>query len=213
VWDSVQGGPLAGAQVFLTGTEHTTTTNEQGHFFMEDLPGGLFRITFTHPRVDSLGISMEGEDIWVAVGQHKMVQLALPALSSVIANRCPPGQGEDEGIEEITGIVFGTVRDSGTGEPIPGATVVLDWTGWSIPSAGRNLDRVMVVGNTTGVELEADDRGNYLYCRVPSRTRVRVFAEFGGAEGEDIPVRLVSGAYVRVDPLVEIRSPQGRDGG
>ncbi|MFG1691249.1 carboxypeptidase regulatory-like domain-containing protein [Gemmatimonadota bacterium] len=209
VWDSVQGGPLAGAEVLLSGTEHSTTTNAQGHFFLGGLPGGLFRATFTHPRVDSLGISMEGEDIWIAVGQHQIVYLALPTLRTVMADRCPPGEGEGEGIEEITGIVFGTVRDAGTGTALPGAIVVLDWSGWDLQYSGRVGERVAVVENTSGIQLEADSRGNYLHCLVPARTRVMVHAEFGGLEGDHIPVRLVPGAYVRVDPIVELRLPGG----
>ncbi len=210
VWDSVQGGPLAGAEVLLSGTEHSTTTNAQGHFFLGSLPGGLFRATFTHPRLDSLGISLEGEDIWIAVGQHQIVHLAMPTLSTVMADRCPPGEGEEEGIEEISGIVFGTVRDAETGTPIPNAVVVLDWSGWDVQTSGaRPGDLVWIRENTTGIQLEADASGNYLLCHAPARTLIRVHAEFGGLVGEHIPTRIVPGAYLRVDPLVELQPPGG----
>ncbi len=210
VWDSVQGGPLAGAEVLLSGTDHSTTTNAQGHFLLGSLPGGLFRITFTHPRVDSLGISLEGEDVWIGVGQHQIVHLAMPTLSTLMADRCPPGEGAQEGIGEMTGIVFGTVRDAETGTPIPSAVVVLDWSGWDIRTSGGGVgERFTVLESTTGIQMEADASGNYLLCHAPARTLIRVHAEFGGLAGERIATRIVPGAYLRVDPLVEPQLPGG----
>ncbi len=206
VWDSIRGGPLAGAEVLLSGTEHSTTTNTQGRFFLGSLPGGLFRITFTHPHVDSLGISLEGEDIWIAVGQHQIVQLAMPTMNTVLADRCPPGAEKEEGIEEITGIVFGTVRDAETGTPIPYAKVVLDWSGWDLRTGGG---RFTVLESTTGIQTVADSSGDYLLCHVPAGTLIRVHAELGGHVGERVPTRIVRGAYLRVDPLVDLQPPGG----
>ncbi|TFH59044.1 MAG: hypothetical protein E4G90_10475, partial [Gemmatimonadales bacterium] len=63
VWDSTRQVPLAGATVFLSGTQYFAETDAGGNFLFPDLPEGVFRAAFSHPRLDSLGVFSAGVEV------------------------------------------------------------------------------------------------------------------------------------------------------
>jgi hypothetical protein len=54
VVDSARGTPLANALVYVVGTHHSARTDAAGRFRLGGLPDGTQRISFFHPRTDSL---------------------------------------------------------------------------------------------------------------------------------------------------------------
>lgn len=76
ILDGATGQPLAGATVYLSGTEYWTRTGPDGRFALEDLPEGEYTVAFTHPLLDSLGFYPPGRSVRVRAGETTSVELA-----------------------------------------------------------------------------------------------------------------------------------------
>lgn len=159
VFDSVRGRALAGAGVFLWGTDHQTETDSRGRFvFGRGVPPGEYEVSFFHESLDDWDVIPRRVSVLLPSGGETFVELATPSLPTLLARACG-----DEGA-----VVAGTVRDAGSDLPIPLAQVVVDW---STPGGGdeRRLTRT-------------DARGWYRVCGVPRNVGVAARAQV--AEGE-----------------------------
>ena len=81
VFDSTRAAPLAGARVFLSGTSHETTTGADGRFRLEGVAPGRYSLSFSHPRLDSLGYVAAPRDAQAAEG-GAAVELAVPRAAA-----------------------------------------------------------------------------------------------------------------------------------
>lgn len=113
VVDSVTGGPLADAVVFLSGTGHRTRTDSLGRFSMLGLPPGEREVGFMHPNLDSLGIVANPVPVRLVAGEVAVAHLAVPSRPRIAVSTCA-GRA-----------IAGTVTDLLTGAPLPGARVVM----------------------------------------------------------------------------------------
>lgn len=194
VWDSTRYGPLAGANVYLSGTSYSTETNGEGRFVLEDLPGGVFTASFTHPRLDSLGIFPLGVEVEITPGDIAEVTLGTPSLDNLLSAAC-----REQDMDEGSAVVTGMVRDASTGEPIPEATVRLRWL--EIPG-GTSLSGA----RDAWVESVTDGQGRYSVCGLPTETRIIVQATFLDEQGDSIEVHLPEDSFTVVDLEIS-RSP------
>ena len=98
VTDSISGGPLVEATVFLSGTQAAATSDEQGRVDFGELRPGRSVVTFTHPMLEEFGvhegIPLEVEEAWVS--------LATPSFETVLGFRCAM---EEKGNTAVAGVV------------------------------------------------------------------------------------------------------------
>jgi hypothetical protein len=154
VHDSTKGRPLQGAVVVLEGTEYSTTADQRGTFQMALPIEGVYRLSFRHPRLDSLGFRPDPVLLDLRRGQRVMAFLGIPPEMRLLSQLCP--EVGPEGDERA--IVGRVARPDGS--PAAGATVQLEW---------------QTVGGTEGAlrarnwkgEVTADSAGFYLACGVP----------------------------------------------
>ncbi len=133
VIDSVHAGPLRGAAVSLEGTPLLKITNEQGHFQIDSVPPGGYRVRVEHELLDSLGIQMLTEPFTLADKESKEVALAIPSGESLVAVSCPAAR-------RALGpsAIIGRVLDADTDDPVDSARVSFAWSEISL----QNLRRV-----------------------------------------------------------------------
>lgn len=191
--------PLAGAEVWIQGTEHRAVTDGRGRFRIDPIPEGTYRLRFHHPRLAEVGIQRPEPVLARArTGEVVTTTLATPSPATLATLRCraPPdssavepaaradaaGVGRAEG-GDARAVVYGEVRDAATGARIGGARVRL--------LASREGAPGVVA------ETETDPSGRYTFCRAPP-TAARVSADFLGEgeralalpAGEDGPARV-----------------------
>jgi hypothetical protein len=166
VFDSVHAEPMVGANVFLSGTAYSTRTDAKGRFRMQDLPEGVYSVGFSHPRLDSLGISFPPRDVTLRQGETSETALSV-SVHDLISALCP------NGLQKGMGIVVGLVRDTSTGAPLPGAQVSLVWKRFSVEGEVSQS----LVENRNGFRVTSNDRGAYRVCDVPMNVRVAAEAD------------------------------------
>jgi hypothetical protein len=126
VTDSTTLRPLAGARVRAAG--HEAVADSLGRFSIADLAAGGYELSFTAPRLDSLGFTPAPVRVTVRAGATTEQSLAIPPAEVVWAAACrdlAPG----------TGVLVGTVRGS-AGEPVDDARVTVAWGGARPGSTG-----------------------------------------------------------------------------
>lgn len=165
VLDSVRGAPLAGATVYVAGTHHAVRTDDAGRFQLAGLPEGVQRVSFFHPRTDSLLLVMRMRPVKLAAGETAAVTLALPR------------DGECPGTTVTLAALLGQVRDGDRDLAVTDASV---WSSFADPELqppdGVSLDPL---------ETRSDSSGRYLLCGLPLgvELHVRAAAVGFGVEG------------------------------
>jgi len=178
VWDSIRQLPLAGATVFLSGTSYASETDPEGNFLIPDLPGGVFIASFTHPRLDSLGLFTQGVEVEIKPGEFTNVELQIPSASSLFASICP-----EEEYGARTGVVLGFVREADSETPVPGASVTV---AWKVYGAGSR--RNFIEGSYEAIAT-SDSTGRYTACGVPRNTTLTIEASYDGRMSESLQAR------------------------
>lgn len=196
VWDSTRYGPMEGARVYLSGTSYAGTTDAQGRFLIEGIPEGVFTAVFTHPRLDTLGVLAQGVDVEITPGEISDILLGVPSTGSIMVDAC---RGEERAWGSA--VVTGTVRDQGSGQPIPRATIRLDWQEISRLGPGR------IGGQNKWFETATDSEGRYTVCSVPSDELIVVQAAFLDRQSDTVSVRVLEDSYTVVN--LEIILPSG----
>jgi hypothetical protein len=180
VWDSTRNIPLADATVFLSGTQFAAETDPGGTFLLPDLPPGVFNATFTHPRMDSLGVFFQGIEVEITPGEPTRVELAIPADAGVLVSSCSESQ-----LAARDGVVIGFVREAGTENPLEGASVAVTWSTFEDRGGGSTF-----VEHHHGIQAASDGTGRYSVCGVPPGTTLTVQASLQGRRS--IPVQLMA---------------------
>lgn len=178
VFDETRSVPLAGAKLQLTGTPYTATTDAAGRFTLTGTMEGEYEVTFTHPRLDSLGYSPEPVSVPLRPGDVAGVRLTIPPERVIVTQLCP-----DTAAAADSYVLHGTVRDRVTRSPVSGAQVRVSWQevkGWTagMPIAVQGRLRPFILGER-GATVGTDSLGRYLVCGVPSGRRVTVTAAQG----------------------------------
>lgn len=174
VHDSIRGEALAEAEVRLAGRGWLTRADASGRWSLEEIPPGRYRVTFSHPRLDSLGVEPGWTEVAVEPGSVTEVPLAVPPLGRLLARACP---------DPSAGVVVGLVRDA-AGRALPGVQVVV------------------AAGIEEGEELPGavtDGDGSFHLCGLPAGREVGLEAVLGPVRSGRGVVRTVAGSAVRVD--------------
>ncbi len=204
VWDSTAYGPLEGAEVYLSGTSHSTVTDVEGRFLMEDVPQGVFLAAFTHPRLDALGLFAKSVEVEITPDGVSDAFLGVPALESIILETCPM-----EERERGPAFLTGTVRDRSSGEAIPGVTVNLRWqefVDWDLKESRRVREMRL--------EIPTDGNGRYTACGLPTGVLVIVQASYLELQSTTVPIRIPkdpqAGYVDRLSTTVSVQVPLHR---
>jgi hypothetical protein len=160
VVDSGGGSPLAGATVYVAGTHHVTRTDRAGRFRLQGLPAGAQRVSFFHPRTDSLLLVMPLRDVTLAPHATTTVALGMPRT----------GQCAGEGVRRaaLVGHVRSAQPDSVVADASVEALIVLgsaqEAYASSLPLATHSdsAGRYLLCGLPTGIELAITAVAPYL---------------------------------------------------
>ncbi|MFC1661198.1 carboxypeptidase regulatory-like domain-containing protein [Gemmatimonadota bacterium] len=192
VWDSIRPGPLANATVYLSGTQYSALTDSSGMFVMEDLPQGFYRVSFTHPHIDSLGVYPSGEEVSITASGETDVALAVPSEESILRAICLENEWE-----EGTSAVVGAVRSGQSGDVISGARVVLEWTDYDVV-AGRDIQ-----ADVQTLEALTDARGRFRACGIPAGALVSLWVGLSDRKAGETEFTAPREAVVILDLTVE----------
>jgi hypothetical protein len=185
VGDSIHGGPLVGAVVTIVGTDRQGTSDSTGRFRIDSIPPGNYKLTMSHPLLDSLGVAIATNEVAFPAGRYALIALATPSPTTIVGTFCPPEK-------RITGpaAVLGHVSDADTDLPSTGAKVSMAWT-------------QLEVSRATGVhqilrqrESIVDAGGSYRICGVPIGIGTKgaaVRATYNGISTADVPVSFGDG--------------------
>ncbi|MDX1495524.1 MAG: carboxypeptidase regulatory-like domain-containing protein, partial [Longimicrobiales bacterium] len=165
VYDSIDGGPLARATVYLWNTHHRGVTDDDGRFRIDSVAPGEYSLLFFHDKLGTMGVSPGPRSLMVSADESTRVELATPSMSTVVRSQCMI-----EERPEGAGAVAGQVLDGPSGVPLGGARVTLSW----------NEDDSPV---PRSIEVRTGPFGWYRTCQVPSDRPVLLGGSFFGREG------------------------------
>jgi hypothetical protein len=125
--DSIRGGYLRGATIFVSGTTLSAMSDSVGRFRLYGIPAGSHVIEVQHPFLDSLGLALTTSPQTFTDGDSSTVMLSVPSAPTYAARMCS--------VEERAGgaaVVVGTVIDAGSENPSTGAKVNVSWIDYVI---------------------------------------------------------------------------------
>jgi hypothetical protein len=173
VVDSTRRGlPLEGARVTLVGTPYSTVTDEAGRFQLTAPLEGSYGVTFTHPRLDSLGAAPQSVTVALVRGERAATVVAIPPEARLLERACPAGLREGERV------IAGTVLGPDARSPVDSAEVRLSWQ--EVRGGAGSLQ-----AQDWHLSAVTDSAGRYLVCGVPP-TRVTLAASFHGMRSRDV---------------------------
>ena len=145
VVDSTRGGtPLSGAALWLAG-DWREQADEAGRFEIRGPFDGEYGVSFWHPRLDSLGIEADEQQVTLTRGSVQSLTLFVPPESVVVRRLCPDGL--DPGQRVIVGAVYDSTRAA-----VPRARLSVQIASEAAKGAGRTggSGRFVICGVPTG---------------------------------------------------------------
>jgi hypothetical protein len=178
VFDSTRMQPLAGARVFLDGTQFATQSAPDGSFEIAQVPAATYAVSVVHPRFDSLGVRPPAVTVPLRANEESVAQLAGPSAATIIQRDCA---AEERAAGRAT--LRGRVRDGFTSGPAVDAQVTVSWN--QLQSSGRAPVGVAERRLVT----RTDSAGRYDVCGLPDG--VRLTAIVTSEDRRSAPVQLV----------------------
>ena len=172
VFDSTSAAPLKGAFVTVVGTDFRTLTDSAGRFGLSVPLDGEYSLALRHPRLDSVAAPSQVQSVELVRDATAEVAFAIPHLRSAARREC--GRIAEQPDHRM---IFGLVRDFGSGAPTNNATVTAVWQ--EIAVTGRD-EGAMLSASDRGETVSTDDSGFFAICGVPAGRPVRLTAEKAG---------------------------------
>jgi CarboxypepD_reg-like domain/Carboxypeptidase regulatory-like domain len=124
VVDSLNGGPLVGAQVSLENIALQAITDSTGRFRIDSVPAGEYRIGVFHPLLDSLGFGIASPPLAVTAGKTIAIGFATPSAATIVRLACG-NAATDTAANAGPSVLIGRVLGAETDAPIAGVDVSL----------------------------------------------------------------------------------------
>lgn len=192
VFDSVGRHVLRGAVVQLASVRdvargRTLVSDSTGSFAFDSVEVGTYLIGFAHPVLDSLGVEAPVSRVDVRTSGEVRAPLATLSARSIVARRCRTRQANDS-----LGLVTGRVRVGGSGLPVAGATVVVQWREYTIGKG--KIDQALPL-----IEVKTADDGSFAVCGVPSPGTIMVNASTDSAASGMVDLEVPTDGLLRRD--------------
>lgn len=192
VWDSTRAAPVAGAQVYLSGTSAAAVAGPDGRFTLQAPGEGRYTVAFSHPELGPLGAIGRTATVSLKPGDTATVALSVPGWGTATRTLCA-----DSAMRHFPGVVYGRVTGPGADE----ATVTGSWY-----NIGRSSQNVGI--NRTSVASRPDPGGFYVLCGVTTQQVVTVRAQTADTRGQ-ADVRPAQGLPQRAD--IELHRATGQE--
>jgi len=191
VYDSlVTSGPLEGAEVWIESTNRMARSDAGGRFELGSLIPGRYTLTFYHPILDSIGVSVPPVVVDVGAGESADVALATPSPAKAHRMLCPQDP------LQRTGAVLSVVRNATNGKPLAGVIVTAHWTGYDLSEASmQSGPRV--------VQTRSDATGHVLLCGVPTDVALLIQGRAGDGSGGMLLLDLAGRAFRHADVYLD----------
>ena len=163
VVDSTTGRVLEDAVVFISGTNRSARTDEEGSFHLTGVPGGLYTLLVNHPRLSELGITSPAVSVEVQPRAETRARVALPSIRGLVATSCERVHAEppDPRMAALGGVVQ-------TGGRAPAELIVrVSWS--TVERVGAALQT-----RQAGADIVPDPMGRWGVCRIPADRTVSV---------------------------------------
>lgn len=200
VVDSLNGGVLKNAVVFVSGVSQSAVTDSVGRFTINGIAAGTHIIDVQHPLLDSLALVISTTPTQFAEGESVSTVLSVPSASTIVNATCTSA-------ERTAGnaLIVGSVVDAGSDNPLAGATVTAKWSEYQITK--RSIREVPHV-QTTAVRRD----GTYRLCGLPDDVVLGIVASRDSNTAATKAVNLKSRvgiAFFRLPPTLK-RDSLGR---
>lgn len=177
VVDSTTGRPLTDAVVFVSGTNRSARTDDDGAFALNEVPGGLYTLLVDHPRLSELGIMSPAVPVEVQPRAETRARVFLPSIRGLVFDACARVGAEPPDAE--TAALAGVVRTRG----LPAGELIVRVTWTRVDRGGGGLETV-----ESGADIVPDGLGRWGVCRVPADWNVTVAVVHGRDAGAPVEV-------------------------
>jgi len=178
VVDSLNGGFLSGADVFVQGRRITAETDSLGKFELDSLPPGGFQLGLNHPLLEALGLPIFSRPFYVGPDSTSIVVLSVPSAATIVHMTCSTSGGPDQSA------VIGEVKDPESLQPVVGAEVSVDWIEIEVSKQTGFRETPYLKRDTT------DKSGRFKLCGLPRSLRATLKAQHGAAVTAEVPIAL-----------------------
>jgi hypothetical protein len=157
VVDSIRGVGLHGAEVMVSGSSSTVTTDALGRFAIEGLAPGTYEVGVFHPLIEALGLTLTTKPFVLGRDSTAIANLAIPSTKTLARRYCG-----SELIRSGPAAVAGRVRDPDNDKPVSDVTVSLAWVDISVSRRNR------LVHTPHELHTETDSSGFFKFCGLPA---------------------------------------------
>lgn len=189
-YDSLARSPLAGADVWVQGSQLRTRTDSAGQFRFDDLLDGRYVLVLSHEGLDSVGVYNLAAPVTVETGRVATAFLTTPSLATIWARRC--SGAEAPATQADSGVLVGLVTDAATSHRLAGAEVVATWL--ALKQEGND-----VTAEPRAVAVRTDSIGWYYACGLSTDVTLHVRAYGAGDSTGAIQKRPASRPLARRD--------------
>jgi hypothetical protein len=186
--DSVTSAGVANARVSLRGTAIAARTDAAGGFVLSGLLPGEYAVDVETPSLASIGVTRPASLVFTDSAMQFVV--AVPTAEQIAPSLCPARPGRP------TGMLAGTVALQDDSTPPRGATVVVEWKEFAMPTPNDVQERGRVQ------EVTTDSRGRYRICGLPLNTALAVRARHTSGAAAPQAARITGNAMFAAVPLV-----------
>lgn len=165
--DSINGGYLKGAFVYVSGTVRSGITDSVGRFAIDSIPSGSRVIELQHPLLDTLGVKVVTPRLEFAAANPLFAVLSTPSPDRIISLKC---SAEDRNVG--LGALMGSISDPDTSLPVADALVTLDWVDVELESKSLTRKPRHASGKTRS-------DGSFRICGLPEDFSANLQASVG----------------------------------
>lgn len=159
--------------VLVVGTGFTAEVTETGHFRIEDLPPGRYRLAYVRAEMFGLDAAIVDSEVEVSPGATATVTMRPTSKDAVLAEIC-----EQDEWRPGTAILVGEVLDPRTGVAVAEAQVSAEW------QLIRDLQlsgSVLVDLSEQSITTKTNEVGAFRICGVPTDLELSVSVRIGDA--------------------------------